>query len=63
MYDNAEETIQALGETIADQAAGYFINNRSDVEFDQLIVSYKRANPELIQIVLTDFDNIIRAVS
>lgn len=63
MFDNAEETINALGKTIADQSAGYFLNNRSDVEFDQLIVSYKRANPELKQIVLTDFNNIIRAHS
>lgn len=63
MYEHKHETILALGKTIADQAAGYLINRRSDVEFDQLTVSYKRANPELVKIVITDEANIIRAHS
>ncbi|UCD63394.1 MAG: SpoIIE family protein phosphatase [Candidatus Zixiibacteriota bacterium] len=63
MYTHKHETVQALSKTIADQAAGYFINRRSDVEFDELIVSYMRANPELKLIVLTDSANIIRAHS
>lgn len=63
MYEHKHDTILSLGKTIADQAAGYLINRRSDVEFDQLTVSYKRANPELIKIVITDESNTIRAHS
>lgn len=63
MYEHKHDTILSLGRTIADQAAGYLINRRSDVEFDQLTVSYKRANPELIKIVITDESNTIRAHS
>ncbi len=63
MYRHKHETVQALGKTIAAQAAGHILNNRSDVEFDELIISYKLANPELKQIVLTDASNMIRAHS
>ncbi|MEW6412999.1 MAG: SpoIIE family protein phosphatase [Candidatus Zixiibacteriota bacterium] len=63
MYTHKHETVQALAKTIADQAGGYFINRRSDVEFDELIVSYRRANPELRLIVLTDASGLIRAHS
>jgi serine phosphatase RsbU (regulator of sigma subunit)/anti-sigma regulatory factor (Ser/Thr protein kinase) len=63
MHLHVDETVKALGTTIADQAAGYIINNRSDVEFDEMIVSYKRANPEILQIVLTDQNNLILAHS
>jgi serine phosphatase RsbU (regulator of sigma subunit)/anti-sigma regulatory factor (Ser/Thr protein kinase) len=63
MHLRVDETVKALGTTIADQAAGYIINDRSDVEFDEMIVSYKRANPEILQIVLTDQNNIILAHS
>ena len=63
MYMHKDETVRSLAKTIADQAAGYFINRRSDVEFDELIVSYRRANPELKLIVLTDDQGIIRAHS
>ncbi len=63
MYRHKHETVQALGTTIAAQASGYLINNRSDVEFDELLVSYKRANPELRLIVLTDATKMIRAHS
>ncbi len=63
MYRHKQETVQALGTTIAAQTAGYLINNRSDVEFDELVVSYKLANPELRLIVLTDDNQMIRAHS
>ncbi|MEE8149536.1 MAG: hypothetical protein V3T75_03690 [candidate division Zixibacteria bacterium] len=53
----------ALGTTIADQTAGYMLNSRSDVEFDELIVSYLRANPELKLIVITDTNSIVLAHS
>jgi len=58
-----EDIVRALGSTIADQAAGYFINSRSDVEFDELIVSYTRSNPFLSLVVLTDSAEVIRAHS
>lgn len=58
-----EDMVLALGSTIADQAAGYYINSRSDVEFDELIVSYTRANPTLKLVVLTDSTGLIRAHS
>ena len=54
LRNNLDTTVQALVTTIADQAAGYIINSRSDVEFDELIVSFERANPVLSQIVLVD---------
>ncbi|MBD3403611.1 SpoIIE family protein phosphatase [candidate division GN15 bacterium] len=58
-----EDMVWALSSTIADQAAGYYINSRSDVEFDELIVSYTRANPTLKLVVLTDSTGLIRAHS
>lgn len=58
-----ENIMQALGTTIADQAAGYFLNSRSDVEFDELVVSYVRSNPGLEEAVITDNSGIIRAHS
>ena len=42
---------------------GYIINSRSDVEFDELIVSYTRSNPFLTLVVLTDTADVIRAHS
>ncbi len=63
LYTHLDETVNALAKTIADQAAGYVINRRSDVEFDELIVSYLRANPELRLIVLTDSAGMILAHS
>ena len=39
MYKHKDETVLALGKTIAAQAVGYFINHRSDAEFDDMIVS------------------------
>jgi len=55
--------IASLGKTIADQAAGYHINRRSDVEYDELVVSYLLANPELERVVITDINGHIRAHS
>ena len=63
LYTNLEDKITALGSTIADQAGGYMLNRRSDVEFDQLIVSYLRANPELRLLVITDSNSMVMAHS
>lgn len=63
LYSNLDEKITALGSTIADQAGGYMLNRRSDVEFDQLIVSYLRANPELRLLVITDSNSVVMAHS
>lgn len=62
-HAHLDDTVRSLAETVADQAAGYLINRRSDVEFDQLIVSYLRANPELRLIVLTDSSGLVTAHS
>ncbi len=63
LYAHLDGTVTALAKTVADQAAGYAINRRSDVEFDELTVSYLRANPELEEIVLTDSSGLIMAHS
>jgi methyl-accepting chemotaxis protein len=63
VYEHNDEMVLALTHSIADQVAGYIINSRSDVEFDQLINSYLRSNPVLKLIVLTDNDNIVLAHS
>ena len=63
VYSNLNDKVVALGTTIADQTAGYMLNSRSDVEFDELIVSYLRANPELKLIVITDTNSIVLAHS
>jgi len=63
IYDHLDDTVKSLAMTVADQAAGYLINRRSAVEFDQLIVSYLRANPEIRLIVLTDSVGLIMAHS
>jgi serine phosphatase RsbU (regulator of sigma subunit) len=55
------DTVRSLGKTIADQAGGYILNRRSDVEFDELVRSYIRANPELTMIILTDTADVIMA--
>lgn len=54
MYTRLDDMAASLAKTVADQASGYRLRSRSDVEFDELMVSYCRANPELVQIVLTD---------
>ncbi|HVP06635.1 MAG TPA: SpoIIE family protein phosphatase, partial [Candidatus Acidoferrum sp.] len=63
VYVHLDETVEALGKTIGDQAGGYIINRRSDVEFDELIVSYVRSNPMLKLVVLTDSTGMILAHS
>lgn len=54
LVSRLDATVQSLTKTIANQAAGYTLNSRSDVEFDELVVSYCRANPELQLLILTD---------
>lgn len=49
-----EKTVDALANTIADQAYGYIINRRSDVEFDDLVVSYERSNDILNSVIVID---------
>lgn len=63
LTDHLREVMTALGTTVADQADGFILNQRSDVEYDELIVSYRRANPEITQLVLTDRDRHILAHS
>ncbi len=63
VYQHLDGTVNALAKTISQQAAGYIINNRSDVEFDELIVSYVQSNSMLSQIVLIDTADIIVAHS
>ncbi|RKX22954.1 MAG: hypothetical protein DRP35_00620 [Candidatus Zixiibacteriota bacterium] len=61
--EQLDDTVKALAKTIADQSAGFIINQRSDVEFDQLNLSNLRANPELKQIVLLDENQNVLANS
>lgn len=63
LQDRLDRTVAALVKTVADQAAGYVIRSRSDVEFDELVVSYTGANEELELLVLTDQNGRIRAHS
>jgi len=63
VYDHLDDTATALANTVSDQAAGYILNQRSDVEFDELVVSYTRSNPMLTLLVLTDANGIILAHS
>jgi sigma-B regulation protein RsbU (phosphoserine phosphatase) len=54
VYAHQDDTVRALSKTIAEQAGLYIINRRSDVEFDELVVSYYSSNSVLRRIVLTD---------
>jgi serine phosphatase RsbU (regulator of sigma subunit)/anti-sigma regulatory factor (Ser/Thr protein kinase) len=63
IYRHLHQTIVSLSKTITDQARGYVLNRRSDVEFDELVRSYLRANPELLMVVLTDSTGFIMADS
>ncbi len=64
LTSHLNETVESLVNTISDQAAGYVINRRSDVEFDELIVSYVRSNSEFLRlVVLTDSTGMIMAHS
>jgi len=51
---NFHDTVASLSKTIADQAGGYILNRRADVEFDELVRSYLRANQQLVEIILID---------
>lgn len=63
IYRYLDGVAKALGETIAEQSALYIINHRSDVEFDELVVSYHSSNDLLERIVLVDSTGIILAHS
>ncbi len=63
IYGHLDDTVNSLAQTVAAQTAGYILNRRSDVEFDELIVSYLQSNPELQLIVLTDSTGLILAHS
>jgi len=63
IYRHLDGIVHALGETVAQQSALYIINHRSDVEFDELVVSYQRSNDFLQRVVLTDPSGIILAHS
>jgi len=54
IYRHLDGVAHALGETIAEQSGLYMINHRSDVEFDELVVSFQGSNDLLERIVLTD---------
>ncbi|MEZ5359404.1 MAG: SpoIIE family protein phosphatase [Candidatus Zixiibacteriota bacterium] len=63
IHSQLDKTVDALCNTIASQAYGYIINNRSDVEFDELVVSYQLANDILTSIVIIDANGMILADS
>lgn len=63
IHSQLDKTVDALCNTIASQAYGYIINNRSDVEFDELVVSYQLANDILNSIVIIDDNGMILADS
>ncbi len=57
------DTVKTLTETIAYQSSGLILNQRSGVEFDQMMVSFLRASSEFRQVVLTDARGLILANS
>jgi serine phosphatase RsbU (regulator of sigma subunit)/anti-sigma regulatory factor (Ser/Thr protein kinase) len=61
IHQHLHDTVAALSKTIADQAGGYILNRRAEVEFDDLARSYLRANPELKRLVLVDSTGSILA--
>ncbi len=63
LHDRLDETVFALTKTITDQAAGHMLRSRSATEFDELVLSYTRANPELRQVVLVNADGEVIAHS
>ncbi len=63
IHSQLDKTVDALCNTIASQAYGYIINSRSDVEFDELVVSYQLANDILTSIVIIDGKGMILADS
>lgn len=64
LYEGLDAMAAALASTVADQAAGHVLNNRSDAEFVELVDSYVRANAGLIsRLVIVDSLNQILADS
>jgi len=63
IHSRLEKTVDALANTIASQASDNIINRVSDVQFDELVVSYKRANDVISSIVIIDQDREILADS
>lgn len=63
IYSQLDKTVDALCNTIASQAYGHIINHRSDAEFDELVVSYQRANDILSSIVIVGVDGEVLADS
>lgn len=63
IYRHLDGVAAALGQTVAEQSALYVINRRSDVEFDELVVSYVNSNDFVQRIVLTDTSGITLAHS
>jgi len=61
IHQHLHDTVEALSKTIADQASGYILNRRAEVEFHDLARSYLRANPELRRLVLVDTTGLILA--
>jgi serine phosphatase RsbU (regulator of sigma subunit)/anti-sigma regulatory factor (Ser/Thr protein kinase)/uncharacterized membrane protein affecting hemolysin expression len=58
-----EDTVKALSSTITSQASGFIINQRSDAEFDELVVSYQRANEIIHAVIIVDTNGTIIADS
>ncbi|MEE9441100.1 MAG: SpoIIE family protein phosphatase [candidate division Zixibacteria bacterium] len=58
-----EDTVKALSSTITSQASGFIINQRSDAEFDELVVSYQRANEIIQAVIIVDTNGVIIADS
>ncbi len=58
-----EKTVDALANTIASQAYADIINRVSDVQFDELVVSYQKANDIITSIVILDKSGDILADS
>ncbi len=54
IYQHLHDTVGSLSKTVVAQSAGYILNHRSDVEFDELAISYLKANPELLMLVIID---------
>ena len=54
IYQHLHDTVGSLSKTVAAQSAGYILNHRSDVEFDELAISYVKANEELLTLVIID---------
>ncbi len=58
-----EKTVDALANTIASQAYADIINRVSDIQFDELVVSYQKANDIISSIVILDKSGDILADS